>query len=61
VAANGEKKLAIDTVARQWAGLNQQMASRDREIERLRRVISDTVWELRHAGFDEEAARMERN
>jgi hypothetical protein len=47
-------------LCRQWAGFDQALAERDAEIERLRRIIDDTRYELRRAGNDELAARLDR-
>lgn len=47
-------------LCRQWAGFDEQLAQRDREIERLRRIITDTGYELRRSGHDEVAAKLER-
>lgn len=44
----------------QWAGFDQALAERDAEIERLRRIIDDTRYELRRAGQDDLAARLDR-
>lgn len=47
-------------LCRQWAGFDQALAERDAEIERLRRIIYDLGYELRRAGQDELAAKLER-
>jgi hypothetical protein len=47
-------------LCRQWAGFDEGLAQRDREIERLRRIIDDFGHELRRSGQDELAARLQR-
>lgn len=47
-------------LCRQWEGFDQALAQRDAEIERLRRIVEDLRYELRRAGEDELAARLDR-
>ena len=47
-------------LCRQWAGFDEGLAERDREIERLRRVIVDLGYELRRSGQDVLAAKLDR-
>jgi hypothetical protein len=47
-------------LCRQWAGFDEALAERDREIERLRRIVEDIRYELRRAGQDDLAAEFER-
>jgi len=47
-------------LCRQWAGFDEGLAQRDREIQRLRRIIVDLGYELRRSGQDELAAKLER-
>jgi len=47
-------------LCRQWAGFDQAIARREAEIERLRRIISDLQYDLRRAGHDELATKIER-
>jgi hypothetical protein len=47
-------------LCRQWAGFDEAIAQRDAEIQRLRRIIDDLRWELRHAGQDDLAAKLDR-
>lgn len=47
-------------LCRQWAGFDEGLVQRDREIERLRRIVVDLGYELRRAGQDEAAAKLDR-
>lgn len=47
-------------LVRQWAGTDAQVARKDKEIDRLRQVIGRTIWDLRSAGHDDLAAKVER-
>ena len=47
-------------LCRQWAGHNKELATREAEIERLRRVVSDVLDELRRVGADDAVRRIER-
>lgn len=47
-------------VARQWAGTDVQLARLNAEIDRLRQVVQRTIWDLRSAGQDDLAAKVER-
>lgn len=55
-----ERKAAYALV-RQWAGHDAALASRDEEIERLRRLIDRSIWDLRSKDADPErvARRLE--
>lgn len=45
-------------IVRQWAGTDEQLTRKDKEIERLRQIIQRTIWDLRSAGHDDLAARV---
>jgi hypothetical protein len=47
-------------LARQWAGFQGKADLLTREIERLRKILIQTVWTLRQNGADNEARRLER-
>lgn len=47
-------------LVRQWAGTDAQLARLNEEIDRLRQVIQRTIWDLRTAGQDDLAAKVER-
>jgi hypothetical protein len=47
-------------LCRQWAGFDEALAQRDREIGRLRRILVDMGYELRRGGHDELAQKLER-
>lgn len=47
-------------LVRQWAGTDAQLARKDKEIERLRQVIGRTIWDLRSAGEDRMASKLDR-
>jgi hypothetical protein len=53
---------AAFALVRQWAGMDQAVATRDAEIKRLRDLVERAVWDLRRPEADPEgiAARMER-
>jgi len=45
-------------ILRQWAGYDAAVAQREAEIQRLERLVWDTVYALQKAGRDKEAARL---
>ena len=45
---------------RKFEGSPTGLAQRDREIERLRRIVVDLRYELRRSGEDELAAKLQR-
>ena len=45
---------------RQWAGHDAAVAQREKEIQRLERLVWDAVYALQKAGLDDEAARLRR-
>jgi hypothetical protein len=45
---------------RSWAGFNVALAEKDEEIDRLRKIISRTIHELRRSGHDDLARKVER-
>jgi len=45
---------------RQWTGHDPAIAQRDREIQRLERLVWDAVYALQKAGVDKEASRLRR-
>jgi hypothetical protein len=47
-------------LCRQWAGFDEAIARREREIDRLRRIIEDLKYELRRSGQDELAQKLDR-
>lgn len=47
-------------LCRQWAGFDEAIAQREREIERLRRILEDLRYNLRRSGRDELAAKLDR-
>lgn len=47
-------------LARQWAGLKGEAELLTKEIERLRGVVSQSIWTLKQAGAESEARRLER-
>jgi hypothetical protein len=47
-------------LCRSWAGFNQALAEKDAEIDRLRKIISRTIHELRADGHDTMARKVER-
>jgi hypothetical protein len=47
-------------LCRQWAGFDEAIARRDREIERLRRILDDLKYDLRRSGQDDFAAKLDR-
>ena len=47
-------------MVRQWAGTDEQLARKDKEIERLRRIIERTIWELRSAGEERMASKLDQ-
>jgi hypothetical protein len=47
-------------LCRQWAGIDRAVAERETEVERLRRILLDTEYELHSAGHDELANRLHR-
>lgn len=47
-------------LARQWAGSDAQLARAEAETERLRRIVTRTMWDLRTAGQDDLAGKIER-
>jgi hypothetical protein len=55
-----EQRRAVWALVRQWAGFDEAVASREREIERLRRVVSDAVYMLKRHGLDDDVRRLER-
>ena len=46
-------------LCRQWVGFDEAIAQRDREIERLRRILDDLKYDLRRSGQDELAAKLD--
>ena len=55
-----EQSRAVWALVRQWAGFDEVVASREREIERLRRVVSDAVYMLKRHGLDDDVRRLKR-
>jgi hypothetical protein len=53
-------RAAAYALVRQWAGEDEPLARRDKEIERLGRLVIDAIYALRAAGNDKEAARLDR-
>jgi hypothetical protein len=47
-------------LCRQWAGFDQALAERDREIERLRRILYDIEYELQRMDRDDLVGKLER-
>lgn len=47
-------------LCRQWAGFDEALAQRDAQIDHLNRIIEDVRYELRKAGQDELATRLDR-
>ena len=45
---------------RQWAGHDDAVAQREAEIQRLERLVSDSIYALQKAGLDSEASRLRR-
>lgn len=45
---------------RQWAGQDAAIAQREKEIQRLERLVWDAVYALQKAGLDKESARLRR-
>jgi hypothetical protein len=51
---------AANALIREWAGSDEPLARRDREIERLHRLVVDAIYVLRSSGHDADAARLDR-
>lgn len=47
-------------LARQWAGLRGEAELLTKEIERLRGIVSQSIWTLKQTGAESEARRLER-
>lgn len=52
--------LAGWALVREWAGFDAAMATQEKEIDRLRRIIRDFELALRRAGHEELAGQLER-
>ncbi len=55
-----ERDRAGWALVRQWAGFDQAIAEREKEISRLQKILNESVWELRSSGHDDHAANIER-
>ena len=47
-------------LCRQWAGFDEALAEREAEVERLTGIIADLRYELRRAGEDQLAEKLDR-
>jgi hypothetical protein len=51
---------AAHALVRQWAGSDEPLVRRDREIERLNRLLIDAIYVLKAAGQEREAAQLDK-
>ncbi|MCP3936066.1 MAG: hypothetical protein GY708_11920 [Actinomycetia bacterium] len=47
-------------LVRQWVGVEEHRLAQEKELDRVRRLVWQAIWELRRLGHDAEAAKFER-
>jgi hypothetical protein len=60
VAELDQRLHASNALVRKWAGEDEPLTRRDKDIERLGRLVIDAIYALRAAGNDKEATRLDR-